>query len=76
MLQWSGEMMAGLVVKSVSSPEDVRPFKDALGQPVAGTDTCTAAHVGYVISGQMTIRMDDGQEAALSHSWSRQHPLT
>jgi quercetin dioxygenase-like cupin family protein len=82
--------MAGLVIKSLSSPEEVRPFKDGMGQlelvdleaggvgratflpgwqwsqhvkPIAGTDSCMAAHVGYVISGQMTVRMDDGEEA-------------
>ena len=81
--------MTGLVRKSLASPEEVRPFKDGMGQlelvnlakggvgratfqpgwqwskhvkPIAGTDSCLAAHMGYVISGQMTIRMDDGQE--------------
>jgi quercetin dioxygenase-like cupin family protein len=29
-------------------------------KPIAGTDSCQAAHMGYVISGQMTVRMDDG----------------
>ena len=32
-------------------------------KPIAGTDSCQAAHTGYVISGQMTVRMDDGEEA-------------
>lgn len=81
--------MAGLVKKSLGNPEEVRPFKDGMGQlelvnlteggvgratfqpgwqwskhvkPIAGTDSCMAAHMGYMISGQMTIRMDDGQE--------------
>jgi len=31
-------------------------------KPIAGTDSCQAAHLGYVISGRMAIRMDDGQE--------------
>jgi quercetin dioxygenase-like cupin family protein len=31
-------------------------------QPIAGTDSCEANHFGYVLSGRMTIRMDDGQE--------------
>ena len=26
--------------------------------------SCQAAHMGYMISGQMTIRMDDGEELA------------
>lgn len=30
--------------------------------PMAGTKSCQATHVGYVISGRMRIRMDDGQE--------------
>jgi hypothetical protein len=81
--------MAGLVAKSLSDPDEIRPFKDGMGQlelvdleaggvgratfqpgwqwskhvkPIAGTDSCMAAHVGYVICGRMTIRMDDGQE--------------
>jgi Cupin domain len=32
-------------------------------KPIAGTDSCQAAHAGYVISGRMHIVMDDGQEA-------------
>ena len=32
-------------------------------KPMAGTDSCQAAHMGYVISGRMTVRMDDGTEA-------------
>jgi hypothetical protein len=31
-------------------------------KPIAGTDTCQVAHVGYVLSGSMTVRMDDGSE--------------
>lgn len=32
-------------------------------KPIAGTDSCRAAHLGYFISGRMTVRMDDGEEA-------------
>ncbi|WP_327680220.1 cupin domain-containing protein [Kitasatospora sp. NBC_00458] len=32
-------------------------------RPLAGTDSCQAAHVGYVVSGRMTIVMDDGEQA-------------
>jgi hypothetical protein len=32
-------------------------------KPIAGTDSCQAAHVGYLISGRMRIRMDDGTES-------------
>ena len=31
-------------------------------KPLAGTDSCQVSHVGYVISGSMTVRMDDGSE--------------
>jgi hypothetical protein len=31
-------------------------------KPIAGTDSCQVAHVGYVISGRMTVKMDDGSE--------------
>ncbi|HVB27398.1 MAG TPA: cupin domain-containing protein [Mycobacteriales bacterium] len=29
-------------------------------RPVAGTDSCQAAHLGYVLSGRQEIVMDDG----------------
>ena len=31
-------------------------------KPVAGTDSCQAAHMGYAISGRMKVVMDDGEE--------------
>jgi len=31
-------------------------------KPIAGTDSCEAAHVGYVVSGRMKIVMDGGDE--------------
>ena len=31
-------------------------------RPIAGTDSCQAAHLGYVISGRQTVKMDDGTE--------------
>ena len=34
-------------------------------KPIAGTDSCQVPHVGYVISGQMHVRMDDGAEQEL-----------
>jgi quercetin dioxygenase-like cupin family protein len=34
-------------------------------KPIAGTASCQAAHVGYVISGHQMIRMDDGTELAI-----------
>ncbi|MCY0928699.1 cupin domain-containing protein [Streptomyces sp. H27-H1] len=29
-------------------------------KPIAGTDSCEAAHVGYIVSGRMKVVMDDG----------------
>lgn len=31
-------------------------------KPIAGTESCQASHKGYVVSGRMKIRMDDGDE--------------
>jgi len=31
-------------------------------KPIAGTDSCQAAHFGYVLSGSMRVYMDDGTE--------------
>src|SRR6266498_1075423 len=31
-------------------------------KPIAGTDSCQVAHLAYVLSGRMGIRMDDGSE--------------
>ncbi len=32
-------------------------------KPIAGTDSCQVAHLGYVLSGAMKVFMDDGSEA-------------
>lgn len=32
-------------------------------KPIAQTDSCEVPHLGYVLSGQMRIFMDDGSEA-------------
>ncbi|MGH3949871.1 MAG: cupin domain-containing protein [Pseudonocardiaceae bacterium] len=32
-------------------------------RPVAGTASCQVAHTGYVMSGRICVRMDDGTEA-------------
>ena len=34
-------------------------------KPVAGTESCQAAHTGYIISGRMHVIMDDGAEGDL-----------
>ena len=31
-------------------------------KPIAGTDSCQTHHTGICLSGQMTVRLDDGQE--------------
>ena len=31
-------------------------------KPLAGTDSCQSAHIGYVISGRQRVLMDDGTE--------------
>ncbi|MGW6564697.1 cupin domain-containing protein [Streptomyces sp. NPDC054975] len=30
-------------------------------KPIAGTDSCEASHVGYVVGGRMKITMNDGE---------------
>ncbi|MBI3185752.1 MAG: cupin domain-containing protein [Myxococcales bacterium] len=32
-------------------------------KPIAQTDQCESAHVGYCLSGKMRVRMKDGEEA-------------
>lgn len=34
-------------------------------KPIAGTDSCEASHNGYIVSGRMHIKMDDGTESDL-----------
>ncbi len=31
-------------------------------KPIAGTDSCQVAHLGYQISGRLIVKMDDGTE--------------
>ena len=31
-------------------------------KPIAGTDSCQVEHIGYVVSGRMALKMDDGAE--------------
>ena len=35
-------------------------------KPIAGTDSCQSAHLGYVISGRQRVKMDDGSELEFS----------
>jgi len=34
-------------------------------RPLAGTESCQVRHLGYMISGDMTVRMDDGSEVTM-----------
>lgn len=34
-------------------------------KPAAGTDSCQIPHTGYIVSGRMRVRMDDGEERDL-----------
>lgn len=34
-------------------------------KPIAGTDSCQFAHLGYVLSGRLRILMDDGEQAEI-----------
>jgi quercetin dioxygenase-like cupin family protein len=34
-------------------------------KPLAGTDSCQVLHTGYVVSGRLAVRMDDGTEKEL-----------
>lgn len=35
-------------------------------KPIAGTDTCQAAHLGYCMQGRMRIHMNDGSEQEIA----------
>jgi uncharacterized cupin superfamily protein len=35
-------------------------------KPIAGTDSCQTRHTGVCVSGQMTVRADDGSETTIS----------
>ena len=39
-------------------------------KPVAGTDSCQATHVGYAVSGRLTVRMTDGTQATITPGMS------
>jgi hypothetical protein len=34
-------------------------------KPIAGTESCQVAHVGYAISGHITVRMNDGSQKTI-----------
>ena len=35
-------------------------------KPVVGTDSCQNSHVGYAVSGEITVRLQDGTEKTIS----------
>jgi mannose-6-phosphate isomerase-like protein (cupin superfamily) len=39
-------------------------------KPVVKTESCQAAHVGYVVSGRITVKMNDGAEMTLGSGMS------
>lgn len=39
-------------------------------KPVAGTDSCQMSHVGYAVSGQITIKLNDGSQKTISKGMS------
>ncbi len=49
----------GMVGRAIFKP-GWRWSKDV--KPIAGTESCQGAHAGYMLSGRMTVRMDDGTE--------------
>jgi hypothetical protein len=53
------QMHGRAVLRSVFEPG--WHWKDDVG-PIAGTDSCQVHHFGYMISGRMVIKMDDGSE--------------
>ena len=34
-------------------------------KPVVGTDSCQVSHVGYAVSGRITVRLNDGTEGTV-----------
>ena len=39
-------------------------------KPVVGTESCQVAHVGYVVSGRITVQMNDGSKTTLEEGMS------
>ena len=39
-------------------------------KPVVGTDSCQVAHVGYAVSGRVTVRMNDGSQTTIKPGMS------
>ncbi len=54
----NGTVMRGIFEPGWKWSEDIGPL--------AGTTSCQAPHLGYVISGRMKVRMDDGTEQEMA----------
>ena len=39
-------------------------------KPVVGTNSCQVPHVGHVVSGRLTVRMDDGTQTSIAQGMS------
>ena len=39
-------------------------------KPVVKTDSCQVSHVGYVVSGSITVKMDDGTQKTITQGTS------
>jgi hypothetical protein len=35
-------------------------------KPVVGTDSCQVSHVGHVVSGRLTVKMNDGSQKSIA----------
>jgi hypothetical protein len=53
------QMHGQTVLRSVFEPG--WHWKDDIA-PIAGTDTCQTHHFGYMVSGRMVVKMNDGTE--------------
>jgi hypothetical protein len=58
--------METLLAHSLDRPDERMEFADGRRSrsvaPLAGTDSCPAPHLGYVVSGRLHVRMDDGSQ--------------
>jgi hypothetical protein len=43
-------------------------------KPIAGTESCQVAHLGYVLAGRMGVKMDDGAEFEMGPGDATQIP--
>jgi len=73
----AGLSVKAFEVKSHDTPDELRtPSKTKVEEPgwrwsecikpVVGTASCQVPHVGYAVSGRLTVRMDDGTQKTLA----------